>query len=119
MHGTDGKFYELPHRRFYPDGVKDEFVARHRHLSKIVAQALMQASNGSPYLALPAVRALRHNVDRLERNAVAIARGARWSWRDIGEALGLSRSAVQRRFAKNEVASRRRRREPPGQSGTT
>jgi len=46
--------------------------------------------------------------EHLEQELVAYARSSRWSWKDVGEALGVSRSAAHERFAQVEVPSRRR-----------
>lgn len=117
---NEGTFFELPERRFYPrDGIDEQIVAEYRYHVRTIAVALQRSVNASPYVALLGVRALRNNVDRLERVAVGIARRAAWSWNDIGGVLGLSRSAAQKRFARPSVPARRRRVAPPGPSGTT
>lgn len=53
-----------------------------------------------PREALRAVAALRLLADQLERQAVFSAREAGWSWAQIGDALGVSRQAIHKRFGK-------------------
>lgn len=59
-----------------------------------------------PAVGLRAVAALRHLLENLERLHVDSARGAGWPWRQIAEALGVSKQAVHEkhaaRFAKEE-----------------
>lgn len=49
--------------------------------------------------ALAAVVALRRAAAALERQAVDHALAAGWSWRRIGEALGMSAQAAHKRLA--------------------
>jgi hypothetical protein len=46
-----------------------------------------------------AVRDARRRLEEIEYAAVAVARGAQWSWRTIAEVLGLSAAAAHKRFA--------------------
>jgi hypothetical protein len=41
-----------------------------------------------------------------------VARGFFWSWRDIGDALGVSPAAAHKRFAGTEAPRARRDRQP-------
>ena len=56
--------------------------------------------SSDPQEALRAVTALRALADRIERRAVAAARAQGWSWSQIGDALGVSRQAIHKRFRK-------------------
>lgn len=52
----------------------------------------------SPLIRLRAVHKMRLVLDRLERNAVVVARSRGESWEHIAEALRVSRQAAHRRF---------------------
>jgi hypothetical protein len=106
---VDGRFWELPTRRFHADGRKEPDHGALRGLSDEATRLLRFAESVEPSIALAAIRALRRKVDELEHEAVALARSYRWSWREIGYSLGLSRSAVHDRFARSDVKSRKRR----------
>jgi len=54
-----------------------------------------------PREALRAVSALRHLADQIERRAVHAARQQGWSWTQIGDALGVSRQAMHKRFRRD------------------
>jgi len=54
-----------------------------------------------PQEALRAVSALRHLADQLERRAVRAARERGWSWTQIGDALGVSRQAMHKKYGKD------------------
>ena len=56
-------------------------------------------SPADPAEALAAVVALRLTADRLEREAVAAARGQGWTWSQVAEALGVSKQAAHKRLA--------------------
>jgi hypothetical protein len=86
---VDGRFWELPHKRVPAPGAED-------HLTLV--RLLTRAQNGNPIVALQAVVALRRRVSQLERFAVELAKSSGWSWRDVGDILGLSRSAAHRRY---------------------
>jgi DNA invertase Pin-like site-specific DNA recombinase len=53
-----------------------------------------------PSVALAAVIALRRKADRLESAAVTRAVELGWSWTRIAGALGVSRQAVHKRYAR-------------------
>lgn len=105
--GSGGRFKNLPDRVFRTDGAEplppDEF---HEMLLKIRQQTLQPRVLS----ALPAMeRALiiRRLCEALEYEAVAYARGLGWSWRDVGDALGMSESGAHKRFARALEARRR------------
>ncbi|MDV6282415.1 hypothetical protein [Rhodococcus jostii] len=52
----------------------------------------------NPATAFAAVVALRRQADQLERDAVAHALSAGWTWADIGHALGVSGQAAHKRL---------------------
>jgi IS30 family transposase len=54
-----------------------------------------------PQEALRAVSALRHLADQLERRAVRAAREQGWSWTLIGDALGVSRQAMHKKYRRD------------------
>ena len=53
-----------------------------------------------PREGLGAVVALRHHADRLEAAEVERAIRAGWTWSRIAEALGVTRQAVHKKYAK-------------------
>jgi DNA invertase Pin-like site-specific DNA recombinase len=53
-----------------------------------------------PAKALPAVVALRRLADRLEAAAVQSAIAQGWSWVQIAEALGVTKQAVHKKYAR-------------------
>jgi hypothetical protein len=53
-----------------------------------------------PALGLRAVLALRGLAERVEATHVAAARAQRWSWQQIGDALGVTRQAVHLKYGK-------------------
>lgn len=54
----------------------------------------------NPEEALAAVVALRRLADRLEAASVQAAVDQGWSWVQIAEALGVTRQAVHKKFAR-------------------
>lgn len=58
------------------------------------------ALDRDPAVGLRAVAALRRLTERLEALQVDSARRAGWSWDEIGAALGVSRQAVHKKYAK-------------------
>lgn len=62
------------------------------------AQLAEQASsNPDPAIGLRSVAALRRLVEDLEMLHVDNAREAGWSWREIAEALGVTKQTVHRK----------------------
>jgi hypothetical protein len=55
-------------------------------------------SSDDPAVGLRAVVALRRLADQVESAQVASARRSGWSWEQIGDALGVSRQAVHKRY---------------------
>lgn len=53
-----------------------------------------------PEAALAAVVALRRLADRLELAAVDAAIAQGWSWSEVADALGVTRQAAHKRFAR-------------------
>ena len=106
---TDGRFWMLPERIFYADGRRSVTPDKQHDLSRRIAMQAGIAGNPTPMIAMPAVRSLRRMVDELEYEVVARARAFYWSWRAIGDAMGVSAAAAHRRYARVEVKPRRRR----------
>jgi DNA-directed RNA polymerase specialized sigma24 family protein len=104
----DGTFWMVPERQFYADGRTRR--SRERLIELVVEfdRLFTFAKNADLHIALRAIRAARRRLDAIEHEAVAVARGHMWSWRDIGEALGLSTSAVHKHFGRENVPPRRR-----------
>ena len=50
--------------------------------------------------AFASVRALRRLADQIEESAVADAMREGWTWADVAEALGVTRQAAHKKFAK-------------------
>jgi DNA-directed RNA polymerase specialized sigma24 family protein len=59
------------------------------------------AGAADPKVGLRAVRALRRLLEELERTQVRRARREGWSWQEIGEALGVSRQAVHKKYGRD------------------
>lgn len=55
--------------------------------------------------ALAAVVALRRSADRLELAAVQYAIDQSWTWADIAAALGVTKQAVHKRYARRVTRS--------------
>lgn len=62
-------------------------------------------------IALAAVVALRRAADRLELAAVQCAIDKGWTWVDIAEALGVTKQAVHKRYARRIVRKQSRRKD--------
>jgi DNA-directed RNA polymerase specialized sigma24 family protein len=60
--------------------------------------ALAAAESPDPEQGLQAVVVLRRLTDRLERTHVLAARAKGWTWQQIGDALGVSRQAVHKKY---------------------
>ena len=64
------------------------------------ATELAKAATGTDVrVGLRAVRALRKLLESLEAVQITNARQQGWSWRDIAEALGVSKQAVHKKHA--------------------
>lgn len=60
----------------------------------------IEASSEDPAVGLRAVVALRRLADRLEVVQVTSARRAGWTWQQIGDALGITRQAVHKKYGR-------------------
>ena len=58
----------------------------------------LDARSDDPAVGLRAVVALRRLTDRIEAAQVTAARRSGWTWQQIGDALGISRQAVHKRY---------------------
>jgi hypothetical protein len=97
MRAYDGRFWRNPEHHDSDTQKK---------LNKNVAQLLARAMNGDPTIALQAVAALKRRVEDLEADAVALAKSLGWSWRDVGDVLGMSRSGAQKRAMRRDRRGR-------------
>ena len=98
----DGTFFEVPERRFWEGTTRSEAFQTYLTALEQAYRNGTRRYNMTVPLALQAASAFRRQADRLEHFAVAFARTCNWSWAAIGAELGLSRSAAQRRFAREE-----------------
>jgi hypothetical protein len=57
-------------------------------------------SSDDPAIGLRASLALHRLAERVEANHVAAAREKGWSWRQIGDALGVTRQSVHAKYNK-------------------
>ena len=58
------------------------------------------SDSDDPEQGLQAVVVLRRLTDRLEARHVRSARAHGWTWQQIGDALGVSRQAVHKKYGK-------------------
>lgn len=58
------------------------------------------AESDDPAQGLQAVVVLRRLTDRLEERHVRAARAHGWTWQQIGDALGVSRQAVHKKYGR-------------------
>ena len=58
------------------------------------------AEDADPAQGLHAVVVLRRVADRLEEAHVTAARADGWTWQEIGDALGVSRQAVHKKYGR-------------------
>lgn len=58
----------------------------------------MDLATDDPALGLRASLALRRLAERVEARHVASAREQGWSWRQIGDALGVTRQSVHAKY---------------------
>jgi DNA-directed RNA polymerase specialized sigma24 family protein len=105
----DGRFWMLPHRQFPADGRKRRPLDRLHDLVRRYERLLPYTGSPSLEVSLRAIRDARRQLDEIECEAVAVARGSMWSWRDVAEVLGMSVSAAHKRFARVDVPPRKRR----------
>ncbi len=56
------------------------------------------SDSDDPEKGLQAVVVLRRLTDRLEERHVRSARAHGWTWQQIGDALGVSRQAVHKKY---------------------
>lgn len=61
---------------------------------------LVAAAEGEPPDGLRAAVVLRRLADRIEADQVEAARRLGWTWEEIGDALGVSRQAVHKKYRK-------------------
>jgi len=61
---------------------------------------LAAAESPDPGQGLQAVVVLRRLTDRLEQAHVSAARAAGWTWQQIGDALGVSKQAVHKKYGR-------------------
>ena len=71
----------------------DDLLAAREQLSRQLAQAI----STDPISALSTIAALQRETDEYLRHAVAVASGNS-SWREIADALGVSKQAAHQRF---------------------
>jgi DNA-directed RNA polymerase specialized sigma24 family protein len=64
------------------------------------AQLSTSLGSDDPAIGLRAVVALRRLADQVEAAQVEAARQHGWSWEEIGDALGVSRQAVHKKYGK-------------------
>lgn len=60
----------------------------------------VQAEGADPAEGLQAVVVLRRATERLEETHVGAARAQGWTWQQIGDALGVSRQAVHKKYGR-------------------
>src|SRR5437764_560283 len=106
----DGRFFELPFKRNREDGRGRSDVERIDQLAETMYKVARRIPKRSVYIGVRSVLTLRDLVDQLEYEVIGFARDNYWSWRMIGRELGVSGSAVHKRYAKARVKRRERRR---------
>ena len=62
---------------------------------------VLDSIGDDPATGLRAVAALRRLADQVEVEQVAAARLQGWSWQEIGDALGISRQAVHKKYKRS------------------
>ena len=63
-----------------------------------LTRTMVDAGSDDPAVGLRAVVTLRRFTDRLESIQVTAARRSGWTWQQIGDALGISRQAVHKKY---------------------
>jgi hypothetical protein len=99
--GDDGRFAVSSERVVRTAGTSVLPPGEYEELLLRIAEQIRRAKSLSPVLALDGAKEMRRLCDALEYEAVALARGCGWPWRDIGSALGISESGAHRRFAQD------------------
>lgn len=66
-------------------------------------EVIATAESPDPADGLRAAALLRRLAEQLEARHVTAARVAGWSWQDIGDALGVSRQAVHKKYRRGNV----------------
>ena len=69
-------------------------------VDKLTESTIEVPAPSDPAAALAAVVALRRLADRLELAAANEAFEQGWSWTEVAEALGISRQAAHKKFAR-------------------
>jgi transcriptional regulator of acetoin/glycerol metabolism len=64
----------------------------------MTVSTLAKAGSDDPAQGLQAVVVLRRMTDSLEATHVKAARAHGWTWQQIGDALGVSRQAVHKKY---------------------
>jgi hypothetical protein len=100
VRAKDGTFWMQSNRQFPTDGRQPRSFDRLLDIVHRYDKLLPYTASPSIEVALAAIREARKHLDEIEYEAVAVARGGHWSWRDIGASLGLSGSGAYRRFAR-------------------
>lgn len=59
-----------------------------------------KVAGADPAQGLQAVVVLRRTTERLEAIYVKAARAHGWTWQEIGDALGVSRQAVHKKYGR-------------------
>jgi len=104
-----GRFAQWEKRIFYADGRTKLDATKIADLAYAICALTWEIQTFGPRLSLRAMADLRRYVDTLEHELVALVRSYGWSWRDISDATGLSRSGLHKRFAQHDVPNPKRR----------
>ena len=109
---SDGRFKKLPdpERVFRTDGAERLGPTEYQEALLKIRALTRWPRVVSPYAAMEIVAEMRRLCDELEYEAVAFARSHEWSWKAVGDALGMTGSGAHRRFARDQRDPERRRR---------
>src|SRR5438477_209074 len=91
------------------DGRGRSDVERLEELAETKYKVARRIPKRSVYIGVRSVLTLRELLDQLELETIRFARDNYWSWRMIGDALGISGSAVHKLYARSRVVRRKRR----------
>jgi DNA-directed RNA polymerase specialized sigma24 family protein len=109
---SDGRFSVSRGKNYRVNRIKVPLEPLDDPRFRVTADALkvqaVKAGNLSPAVGLSALSALRYHADKLEHLAVINARMLGWSWGEIGEALGISKQVLHKRYAQATPRLRRR-----------